>query len=175
MSIRLKSPIVLAHGLFGFSRIGLGPLTLTTYFRGIPDYLRAAGNRVLVTRVHPIAGVEFRAGRLGDRILRPSPMSRSTSSATAWGGWTPGDCWPSRPGESGCSASQPSGRLISAAPCRFRQAASRTHLSPAGNDGPRSAGFLISRDSRLDGSIEAMSSRATFLASAWPVIHPSPR
>jgi triacylglycerol lipase len=68
MVIRLRSPIVLAHGLFGFSRIGLGPVTLTTYFRGIPEYLRAAGNRVLVTRVHPTAGVEFRARRLAYRI-----------------------------------------------------------------------------------------------------------
>ena len=65
MAIRLRSPIVLAHGLFGFSRIGLGPVTLTTYFRGIPEYLRAAGNRVLVTRVHPTAGVEFRARQAG--------------------------------------------------------------------------------------------------------------
>jgi len=65
---RLQAPIVLAHGLFGFSRIGLGPLTLTTYFRGIPEALRAAGNRVLVARVHPIASTEFRAQRLGYRI-----------------------------------------------------------------------------------------------------------
>ena len=104
MIARLNAPIVLAHGLFGFSRIGLGPLTLTTYFRGIPDHLRAAGNRVLVTRVHPIAGVEFRAQRLGDRILRPSPTSRCTSSATAWEAWMPGACSPTRSGGSGCSA-----------------------------------------------------------------------
>jgi triacylglycerol lipase len=65
---RLKAPIVLAHGLFGFSRIGFGPLTLTSYFRGIPQVLRAAGNRVLTTRVHPTASVEFRAMRLGFRI-----------------------------------------------------------------------------------------------------------
>lgn len=65
---RLRAPIVLAHGLFGFSRIGVGPLTLTSYFRGIPQALRAAGNRVLVSRVHPIASVEFRARRLGHRI-----------------------------------------------------------------------------------------------------------
>lgn len=70
---RLQAPIVLAHGLFGFSRIGLGPLTLTTYFRGIPDALRAAGNRVLVTRVHPIAGVDFRSQRLGYRIQTAFP------------------------------------------------------------------------------------------------------
>lgn len=65
---RLKAPIVLAHGLFGFSRIGFGPLTLTSYFRGIPQVLRDAGNRVLTTRVHPIASIDFRAQRLGFRI-----------------------------------------------------------------------------------------------------------
>jgi len=68
MTGRLQAPIVLAHGLFGFSRIGFGPLTLTTYFRGIPEALRAAGNRVLVARVHPIASIDFRAQRLGYRI-----------------------------------------------------------------------------------------------------------
>jgi len=67
---RLDAPIVLAHGLFGFSRIGLGRLTLTSYFRGIPETLRAAGNQVLVTRVPAIAGVEDRARRLGHQILR---------------------------------------------------------------------------------------------------------
>jgi triacylglycerol lipase len=65
---RLKAPIILAHGLFGFSRIGFGPLTLTSYFRGIPQVLRDAGNRVLTTRVHPIASIDFRAQRLGFRI-----------------------------------------------------------------------------------------------------------
>ncbi len=65
---RLEAPIVLAHGLFGFNQIALGRLTLATYFRGIPEWLRAAGNRVLVTRVPPIAGVEARAKRLGEQI-----------------------------------------------------------------------------------------------------------
>ena len=67
---RLDAPIVLAHGLFGFARIGVGPLTLTAYFRGIPQALEGAGNRVLVTRVQPIAGVERRARRLGEQIVR---------------------------------------------------------------------------------------------------------
>lgn len=61
---RLSAPIVLAHGLFGFNRIGLGPVTLASYFRGIPACLEAAGNRVLVTRVHPTAGVFRRAWKL---------------------------------------------------------------------------------------------------------------
>jgi triacylglycerol lipase len=70
---RLRSPIVLAHGLFGFRRIGLGPLTLAWYFRGIPAILQGAGNRVLVTRVHPTAGVARRAKRLGEQILQAFP------------------------------------------------------------------------------------------------------
>jgi triacylglycerol lipase len=70
---RLQAPIVLAHGLFGFRRIGLGPLTLAWYFRGIPGILQAAGNRVLVTRVHPTAGVVRRAKKLGEQILEAFP------------------------------------------------------------------------------------------------------
>jgi triacylglycerol lipase len=73
MCPRLQAPIVLAHGLFGFDQIGLGRLTLATYFRGIPDWLRAAGNRVLVTKVPPIAGVEARSRRLGEQILAAFP------------------------------------------------------------------------------------------------------
>jgi len=65
---RLSAPIVMAHGLFGFRRIGLGPVTLAWYFRGIPGLLEAAGNRVVVTRVHPTAGVSRRARKLGEQI-----------------------------------------------------------------------------------------------------------
>jgi triacylglycerol lipase len=69
----LDAPIVLAHGLFGFTRIGLGRLTVTSYFRGIPGAMEEAGNRVLVTRVPPIAGTEKRASRLADQIERAFP------------------------------------------------------------------------------------------------------
>ncbi len=70
---RLGAPIVLAHGLFGFKRLGIGRLTIASYFRGIPEVLQAAGNNVLVTRVPPIASVEDRASRLGDQILSAFP------------------------------------------------------------------------------------------------------
>lgn len=70
---RLDAPIVLAHGLFGFTRIGIGRLTVTAYFRGIPGAMEEAGNRVLVTRVPPIAGTEKRARRLADQIERAFP------------------------------------------------------------------------------------------------------
>ena len=69
----LRAPIVLAHGLFGFRRIGLGSVTLASYFRGIPAILREAGNRVLVTRVHPTAGVGRRSHKLGEQILDAFP------------------------------------------------------------------------------------------------------
>ncbi len=71
--VRLAEPIVLAHGLFGFTRIGVGPLTFTSYFRGIPQALAEAGNRVLVTRVPALGGVEERAARLGEQILEAFP------------------------------------------------------------------------------------------------------
>ena len=70
---RLDAPIVLAHGLFGFRRIGWGPVTLAWYFRGIPAVLEAAGNRVLMTRVHPTAGVRRRAWKLGRDIQAAFP------------------------------------------------------------------------------------------------------
>jgi triacylglycerol lipase len=46
---------------------------LAWYFRGIPGILQAAGNRVLVTRVHPTAGVARRAKKLGEQILEAFP------------------------------------------------------------------------------------------------------
>jgi triacylglycerol lipase len=70
---RLGAPIVLAHGLFGFARIGVGRLTVTSYFRGIPQALTEAGNRVLVTRVPALGGVDVRAARLGEQILNAFP------------------------------------------------------------------------------------------------------
>ena len=70
---RIDAPIVLAHGLFGFNRIGLGPVTLASYFRGIPALLKSSGNRVLVTRVHPTAGVFRRAWKLKRDILAAFP------------------------------------------------------------------------------------------------------
>jgi triacylglycerol lipase len=70
---RLRAPIVLAHGLFGFARIGFGRLSVAAYFRGIPEAIEAAGNKVLVTRVPSIAGTGKRSRRLGEQILQAFP------------------------------------------------------------------------------------------------------
>src|SRR5690242_7712354 len=50
---RLRAPIVLVHGLFGFDSLRLGPWLIAHYFQGIPEALRAAGNRVLVAALSP--------------------------------------------------------------------------------------------------------------------------
>lgn len=72
-SLSLDAPIVLAHGLFGFGRIGFGPLTFAQYFRDIPRFLQSLGNRVLVTQVPPLAGIARRAEALGERIDQAYP------------------------------------------------------------------------------------------------------
>src|ERR1051326_2499872 len=65
MSIpRLRSPIVLVHGLLGFNEIKLGPLRLARYFCDLPASLIVAGNRVLVPRLSPTGGVRERAAQL---------------------------------------------------------------------------------------------------------------
>jgi triacylglycerol lipase len=70
---RLRTPIVLVHGLFGFDRLRLGPVTLFEYFRAIPDVLRSGGNRVLVPCLSPFGGVVARAAQLKQAVDRASP------------------------------------------------------------------------------------------------------
>jgi triacylglycerol lipase len=76
----------LAHGLLGFERIRIGRWTLATYFRGIPEYLAAHGVRVYVPRVHPTAGVERRARKLGERIEARFPGEKVHIIGHSFGG-----------------------------------------------------------------------------------------
>ena len=69
----LKAPIVLVHGLFGFDKLAMGAWVLTHYFRGIPEMLRKAGNRVLVARLHPTGGTAERAAQLKTFLETQSP------------------------------------------------------------------------------------------------------
>jgi triacylglycerol lipase len=69
----LKAPIVMVHGLLGFDRVGVGSWVIADYFRGIPDALRASGNRVLVVRLSPIGGIAERAAQLKDQIEKEYP------------------------------------------------------------------------------------------------------
>ena len=61
---QLDAPIILAHGAFGFDRIGA-----LQYWSRIPSHLRGLGYEVYVTHVDPIAGTDVRSERLGDQLL----------------------------------------------------------------------------------------------------------
>ena len=60
---KLRSPIVLVHGLLGYGRLKLGGWTIASYFAKIPEFLSAAGNRVLV------ASAYLDKEKLGERAL----------------------------------------------------------------------------------------------------------
>lgn len=69
----LRSPIVLVHGLLGFDQLRMAVWPVFDYFPGIPEMLRAAGNRVLVASLSPTAGVAERAGQLKSFLEREAP------------------------------------------------------------------------------------------------------
>ena len=62
-----QHPILLAHGWFGFDRIGL-PRFEHEYFRGVPKRLSSLGHRVHVARVSPTGSLRVRAAQLARQI-----------------------------------------------------------------------------------------------------------
>jgi triacylglycerol lipase len=70
---RLAAPIVFVHGLCGFDRLYAFRRPIKEYFPGIREKLGAVGNRVLVARVSPTAGVAQRAAELKKFIRREVP------------------------------------------------------------------------------------------------------
>jgi triacylglycerol lipase len=69
-------PIVLHHGLFGFGNVRVGPIHIPYFAGGIERALSGRGHRLLITRVHPTAGVADRARQLKESILRNCAASR---------------------------------------------------------------------------------------------------
>ncbi|HEX8914697.1 MAG TPA: alpha/beta fold hydrolase [Humisphaera sp.] len=61
-------PIVLHHGFGGLPGLKVGPVRLN-YFRGIDLALGEGGREVIVPRVHPTAGVAYRAEQLKQQII----------------------------------------------------------------------------------------------------------
>jgi triacylglycerol lipase len=80
------APIVLVHGLCGFSEIRVGSWTLASYFRQIPDSLRRAGYRVLVPGLSPTRGVADRAAQLKAFLDREAPREAVHLFAHSMGG-----------------------------------------------------------------------------------------
>jgi triacylglycerol lipase len=70
---RLKSPIVLVHGLFGFPHLRLGSLLRWDYFHGIPAALESCGNRVAAAWLSPTRGTAARAAELKAFLVSTFP------------------------------------------------------------------------------------------------------
>jgi triacylglycerol lipase len=83
---KLRAPIVLIHGLFGFDRIRVAGLTVANYFPGIVEGLEAAGNRVLVPALSPTGGVADRARQLKEYLQRETPREPVHLLAHSMGG-----------------------------------------------------------------------------------------
>jgi len=83
---RLRSPIVLVHGLFGFNKLRLAGLTFARYFPGIPEFLTEPGNRVLVPELSPTNGIAARAAQLKAFIDKEVPSEPVHVLAHSMGG-----------------------------------------------------------------------------------------
>ncbi len=81
-----SAPIVLAHGLAGFSQIAVRRLGVATYFRGIPEHLASLGCRVVVTHVPPLGSVASRAEALRRNVLDEVGAARFHVVAHSMGG-----------------------------------------------------------------------------------------
>jgi triacylglycerol lipase len=69
---KLDAPIVLAHGMLGLLQGLVSGARIENYFRGIPAWMRAVGNEVLVTHVPGIGAVARRAAVLKESICATS-------------------------------------------------------------------------------------------------------
>jgi triacylglycerol lipase len=83
---KLRTPIVLVHGLLGFDEIKVCGKTVATYFPGIAESLRDAGNRVFIARLSKTRGVADRASELKRFIQQHSPAEPVHILAHSMGG-----------------------------------------------------------------------------------------
>jgi triacylglycerol lipase len=70
---KLRSPVVLVHGLLGFDRLKLAGWTIASYFCDLPENFTAAGNRVPLARLSPTDGIAQRAAELKAFLDKESP------------------------------------------------------------------------------------------------------
>ena len=62
-------PVVLHHGFFGFGNFEVGPFRYS-YFHKVDRAIADRGHPLIISRVHPTAGIATRARQLKETILR---------------------------------------------------------------------------------------------------------
>jgi triacylglycerol lipase len=70
---RLDAPIFMLHGVLGFASLAVAGVSVWTYYRGIVDLFRAAGNTVYTPWLPPTASIAERAARLAEFIEERVP------------------------------------------------------------------------------------------------------
>jgi triacylglycerol lipase len=63
-------PVVLHHGIFGVLNFKIGNLKLSTFGGGIEQAIAGRGHPLIVTKVHPTAGIASRAQELKESIIQ---------------------------------------------------------------------------------------------------------
>ena len=63
-------PLVLHHGIFNVFNFKLGKFKLCTFSSAVENAIAGRGHRLIVSKVHPTAGIATRAGELKEIILR---------------------------------------------------------------------------------------------------------
>ncbi|HEY6529152.1 MAG TPA: hypothetical protein VIZ65_10695 [Cellvibrionaceae bacterium] len=61
--------IVLAHGILGFSGIGIANFEFIHYFNGVKKALKDKGHKVIAPQVSPVASIEARSAELCKKII----------------------------------------------------------------------------------------------------------
>lgn len=83
---RPRYPVVLVPGFFGFKKMGVGPVHVGRYFRGVEERLKQRGVVVGTAYVGLINGVEDRAANLKREIDRLFPTGKVNLIAHSTGG-----------------------------------------------------------------------------------------
>lgn len=142
-----KNPIVLAHGLFGFSELRLAPrlLPAVRYWHGIQDALRTSGATVIATSVPPSSSIAERAAALAAGIAAAQQASSPPSSSSSSSPPPPVNIIAHSMG--GLDARYMISRLLPSAPPTVRVASLTTIATP--HRGSPAADFLLDPSSRF--------------------------
>jgi triacylglycerol lipase len=83
---RLRGPLVLVHGLFGFNAFRIAGWEAVSYFRGIGEFLKSKGYVVSAPALSPMASCAERAAELAQFVRTNHPGEKVHLFAHSMGG-----------------------------------------------------------------------------------------